>query len=288
MSKIGIVVLNYNDYKETREYIDKIKKFRSLNEIVIVDNKSTDASYEVLKRMEKNNITTLETDGNKGYSYGNNVGIKYLLDKVDYIIISNSDIDLEEKVIRKLKEDLDKNDDIALIGPVINQNGELIKGWKLPRAIDEIRLNLGDFDRQYDKKLIYDEKRYNNELTKVDVIHGCFFMIRSDVLKLIGNLDDSTFLYYEENILASKLKNANKRTYIDTSVEVIHKGSTTVNNLYSRIEKYKISKKSQKYFAKYYLHANVFEMFILRFIYHIRLIAAYIGYFFNKVFKKKK
>ena len=66
MSKIGIVVLNYNDYKETREYIDTIKKFRTINEIVVVDNNSTDASYEVLKRMEKGNITVLKAKENNG------------------------------------------------------------------------------------------------------------------------------------------------------------------------------------------------------------------------------
>ena len=288
MSKVGIVVLNYNDYRETREYVDKIKKFRVLNEIVLVDNKSTDASYEVLKRMEKSNITTLESDSNKGYAYGNNVGIKYLQDKVDYIIISNSDIELEEKVIKKLKEDLDNNEDIALIGPIIDQDGEKIKGWRLPKVSDEIRLNLSSFDRLYDKKLIYDEKRYGDDLTKVDVVHGCFFMVRSDALRLIGNLYDSTFLYYEEDILAVKLRNANKKSYIDNTVEVKHVGSTTVDSNYNRIAKYKMIKNSQKYYVKQYLHANVFEMFILRFIYRIRLIFAYIGDFFKKIFKKKK
>lgn len=288
MSKIGIVVLNYNDYKKTREFIIDIKKYKLLNEIVIVDNNSTDSSYENLKHMEKGNITVLKTDENKGYSYGNNIGVKYLKDKVDYIIISNSDISLSESVIRKLKNDLDNNSDISMIAPVIKQDGELIRGWRLPKVSDEIKLNLSGFVELFNNNLKYEDKRYNTELTKVDVLYGCFFMIRRDIFNLVGNFDDSVFLYYEENILGTKLKNINKKSFVDNEITVEHKGSVTINKIYNQIDKYKILKNSQKYFVKYYLHANIFEMIILRFTYHMRLIMAYVFKFFNMIFKKKK
>ena len=288
MSKIGIIILNYNDYKETREYINRIKSYRSLDEIVIVDNNSTDSSFNNLKRLEKKNITVLKTDKNKGYAYGNNIGIKYLKSKVDYIIISNPDIIIEESVIKKLKKDMDSNEDIAIVSPVINQHGEKLRGWRFPKIIDEIGLNLNYFHRFVEKKLKYDEKRYNVELTKVDVVSGCFFMIRMDVLNLVGNFDESTFLFYEENILASKLKNINKKTFVDNEVEIIHNESVTINKTMASINKYKALKTSQKYFVKYYLHANIFQMFILRFVYYISLMISYIIYFFNRIFKKKK
>lgn len=46
MSKVGIVILNYNDYQTTKDMIDNIKDYDSIDHIVIVDNKSTDNSYE--------------------------------------------------------------------------------------------------------------------------------------------------------------------------------------------------------------------------------------------------
>jgi GT2 family glycosyltransferase len=288
MSKIGIVILNYNDYEQTREYVSSIKRYRYLDEIVVVDNRSTDISFRKLKDIEKKNITVLRSDENKGYSSGNNIGIKYLEDRVDYIIISNSDITFEEKVVKKLKEDLDNNPDIAVVAPVINQNGEQLRGWKLPKISDEIKLNMSGFQELFNKRLKYDNKRYDTELTKVDVVYGCFFMIRRDVLNLVGNFDDGVFLYYEENILGTKLKNINRKSYIDNEVSVEHSGSATVDKNYDKIWKYKMLKESQKYFVKYYLHANVFQMFLLRFTYRIRLIIAYIARFFKNLFKKKK
>ncbi len=288
MSKIGIVILNYNDYEETRKYVNSIKRYRSLNEVIIVDNNSTDSSYEELKKLEKKNVVVLKNNENNGYASGNNVGIKYLKDRVDYIIISNPDIVLEEPVIRKLKEDMDDDPDISLIAPVINQNGVKLRGWKLPKIKDEIGLNINYFHRIIEQNLRYDDKKYNDKLTRVDVVSGCFFMIRRDVLNMVGNFDDTTFLFYEENILACKLKNINKKTYIDNEVEVKHNESKTINKTLASINKYKILKNSQKYFVKYYLHANIFEMLLLRIVYYISLEIAYIIYFFSNLFKKKK
>ena len=288
MSKIGIVILNYNDYEETINYVEKIKGFKSLNEIVIVDNNSTDTSFNKLKKIEKGNIRLLKANTNNGYAAGNNIGIKFLKDKVDYIIISNPDIIIEENVIKKLRADMDEDSDIAIVSPVIKQNGELLRGWRLPKIKDEIGLNLNYFHKYFEKKLKYDEKRYSDKLTRVDVVSGCFFMIRRDILNLVGNFDESTFLFYEENILATKLKRINKRSYIDNEVKITHNESVTINKTMASINKYKILKDSQKVYAKYYLHANAFEMFVLRFVYYISLIIAYIVYFFSKLFKKKK
>ena len=282
MSKIGIVIVNYNDFRKTWDYIDSIKDYKALSEIVVVDNASTDSSFKELKKMGKNNITVLKSDGNKGYSYGNNIGIKYLGDKVDYILISNPDIVVEERVIKKLREDLDNNPEIALVAPTVEQNGEILKGWRLPKVKDEVKLNLMKYYGCFEKTLRYDQKRYNEELTRVDAVLGCFYMIRRDVLNLVGNLDDSVFLFYEENILATKLRRIGRKSYIDNKTKIIHKGSITIDKHFTEIEKYKMLKDSQKYFVKYYLHANAFQMFALRFVYRVTLLMTYIVNFFKK------
>lgn len=228
MSKVGMVVLNYNDFKTTNNYINNIKDYKSLSEIVVVDNNSTDGSYEKLKKLENNKVKVIKTEFNKGYSYGNNAGIK-ALGNVDYVIISNPDIIVEDKVISKLKKDLEKTEDAAIVAPVIKQLGEYKRGWRLPNIEDEILSNINYYRRRVVRNLEYNEARFKNPLTRVDVVPGCFFMIRKDVLELVGNFDEATFLYYEENILATKLKNINKKSYIDSEVMVTHELSVSVN-----------------------------------------------------------
>lgn len=289
MSKIGMVILNYNDYETTSKYIDMIKNYKSINHIVIVDNNSTDGSYEKLSSINNNKIKVIKTDKNKGYAYGNNFGINYLNknNDVDYIIISNPDIIVEEKVIKKLQKDMDNNEDISIVCPVINQLDEKIRGWRLPTIKDEILLNINYIQRKVKKKLNYNEEKYSGHLTKVDVVPGCFFMIRKDIMKLIGNFDEATFLYYEENILGQKLKNIDKKTYVDNEVSVIHDLSVSVDKSFNSIKKYKILKQSQKYFVKNYLNANIFDMMLLGLTYYISLGVSYVICFFKNIRSKK-
>ncbi len=70
---VGIVILNYNDSETTVKLLDMIKEYKILESIVVVDNNSTDNSYEVLKKFENNKIKVIKSKINKGYGYGNNI-----------------------------------------------------------------------------------------------------------------------------------------------------------------------------------------------------------------------
>ena len=281
--KIGMVVINYNDYETTLNLIKQIQSFSSLNKIVIVDNCSTDNSYEILKKQENKKIKVIKTVNNNGYAYGNNLGIKYLENncKVDYVIISNPDILIKEDGFNKLISKLDNKIDV--IAPLIKQGNEIIRGWRLPTFTDELLSNINFIQRYAKKRTLYQNEEYKGSLTKVEVVSGCFFIIKSKTIKEVGYFDEKTFLYYEENILGKKLKNANKNSYIYNKVEVIHDLSVSINKSFKSLKKYKILKTSQRYYQKNYNNANVFGIFILYFTYVISLFISAIVIFFRKI-----
>ena len=275
--KTGIVILNYNDYNTTCEMIEQIKDYKCLNHILIVDNKSTDRSYSKLKKLEKKNIEVIKTDENKGYAYGNNFGIKYLEEhyRLDNIIISNPDVIVSEDTINKLIEDL-KDDNITLIAPVIEEKGTLSRGWKLPKFKEDLLSNITYFHKYSKKLLSYKDDHYDKKLSRVEAVHGCFFMIRLKDFKEVDFFDENTFLYYEENILGKKLKDNGMFTYVDNTVKVIHNLSVSVDKTYNSIKKYKILKNSQKYYEKNYNNLNIFGIILLRIFYYISLTISYI------------
>lgn len=283
MSKIGIVILNYNDSDTTINMINQIKDYNCLNKILIVDNSSTDNSYKILKKYEKNNIEIIKTKENSGYASGNNVGIKYLEKyKLDYIIISNPDIIVDEYCIKSLAKELDKDKSISLIAPVIKQLGSKIRGWKLPNYYNDLITITNTKQRFHASYGLYKDEYYNSKLSKVDVVSGCFLMIRSDILKSINYFDENTFLYYEENILGYKLKEKGYNSYIDNELSVTHNLSVSVDKSIKKIKKYKILVKSLLYYEKYYNHINIFGYILLKIAYFISLIIAYIINIFKK------
>ena len=283
--KTGIVILNYNDFETTKWMLEQIKDYKCLNHIIVVDNNSKDNSYEILKKLENKKIKVIKTDSNKGYAYGNNYGIKYLEENydVDNVIISNPDVIVEEKVIDKLILDLKENKDISIIAPVVEEKGQLSRGWKLPKFIDDLLSNINYFHKYFKKRLEYSDDYYKDELSKVEAVHCYFFMIKIKYFKNINNFDENTFLYYEENIIDKKLKDKNMNSYIDNTVKVIHNLSVSVDKSFNSIKKYKIIKTSQKYYQKHYNNLNIFDIILLRVFYYISLFISYIIVFLKNI-----
>ena len=287
--KTGIVILNYNDYETTYDMIEQIKNYKCLNHILIVDNKSTDRSYSKLKKLENKKIKVIKTDKNKGYAYGNNYGVRYIDEnyKVDNIIISNPDVIVSEDTINTLINDL-KDETITLIAPVVEEKGSISRGWKLPHFIEDLLSNMNYFHKYSKKLMSYKDDHYDKKLSRVEAVHGCFFMIKLKSFKEVNYFDENTFLYYEENILGKKLKDNNMYCYVDNSVKVIHNLSVSVDKTYNSINKYKILKNSQKYYEKNYNNLNIFGIILLRIFYYISLLVSYIIVFILNLKGSKK
>ena len=272
MNKIGFIIINFNDHKTTKKLINNIKNYKIIDEIVVVDNKSTDKSVLELKKID--NITLIANKENYGFAKAINIGCKYLINKYKdcYIFVSNSDIRIEEENDLKELVKTFKVKDIALVGPVIKEPDGVVRGWKLTSVNEDILMNIPLINRVYRNKLLnYKDSYYTTLLSYVDMVKGCFFLIDSKALEKINYLDENTFLYYEENILARKLKGKKLLSVVDTSVFVEHKHNATIGTNVSRLNKYKIYKASQFYYEKNYNNANKLTMSILKFFYNISL-----------------
>ena len=263
---IGMVIVNYNDYKTTKRLLDNVKNFKILKEIVVVDNKSTDDSLENLQKLKNKKITMIDSGENKGYSYALNVGCKYLIAKYKElnIVISNSDIIIDsENDIKDLNSYIRAKN--VIVGPTIIQENELNRGFKIPTPWQDIKQNIVFFGKKVlTKELNYPDNYYYKDISKVDTVSGCFFMIASKHLEEMGYFDENVFLYYEENIMGVKTKKLKKNIIVCNNVDVIHDHSVSIDKSLKRIKKYDILKTSQEYFEKTYNHANKLELFFLK------------------------
>lgn len=268
--KTAFLIVNYNDYKTTIQLLNNIKEFQSLDKIVVVDNNSTDNSFNEIKKYIKKNrkdkfIDIIKNFENKGYGSGINYGAKYLKKAIGdcYIVVSNADIIIySDEDISKLISTFDS--DTAVVAPIIKEHTGVSRGWKVPTPFQDSLLNIIHIHKYLRPKLLFYKNEYYSEKNiQVDAVSGCFFIINSKYLEQINYFDENIFLYYEENTLAQKLKKINKKTMINTQVEVFHNHSVTIDKNINKLKKYKILKKSQMYFQKKYNNANILEQILL-------------------------
>lgn len=277
---IGMVIVNYNDYETTKRLLDNVKDYKVLKEIVIVDNRSTDNSLEELRKLKNKKITVIDSGENKGYSYALNVGCKYLIDKYKSlnIVISNSDIIIESELdIKDLNSYISTKN--VIVGPTIIQGNDLNRGFKIPTPWQDIKQNIVFFGKRVlAKELSYPDNYYHKDISKVDTVSGCFFMISSKHLEDMGYFDENVFLYYEENIMGIKTKKLGKNIIVCNNVDVIHDHSVSIDKSLKRIKKYDILKTSQEYFEKKYNGANKIELFFLKVFRYLTRILLLIKY----------
>lgn len=283
--KLAIVIVNYNDYETTKVLLDNIKDYNCLDKIVIVDNNSTDDSYKKLQKLKTDKIIIIKNNESRSYAAGLNLGAKYLINELKdcNIIFSNSDIIVkDEKDLVTLSNDIDKFK-IGVVGPVIIEHEKENKGWPIPTPKQEILFNLPLISRYFKKKyLTYNNSHYEEDLSIVGAVSGCFFLVKSDLLKEINYFDENTFLYYEENILSKKVEKTSYQIAVDNKVKVIHNHSVTIDKAETKINKYKILKNSQKYFVKEYLKATPLELFFLNITNKLSLLILHIRYLIKK------
>lgn len=270
---IGLVIVNYNDSKNTIKLIKNVSSYKSIESIVVVDNNSSLSDINKIKELKVNNLTIIENDGNYGYAYALNIGAKYLMETLDnpLICLSNTDIHIpNEEVITSMSSKI--NQEIKCVMPKVKEGNNFKYGWRLTSASSDLKANIPLFNRIFRKDIINYPDEYFKANNEVDVIYGCFFMIEGKTLESINYFDDKTFLYYEEYILARKLRNINVKSIVDTSIYVEHLHNAVIGSNVSNKNKYKIYKKSQLYYEKKYNKANIFEIALFRLFYLINLI----------------
>ncbi len=249
--KCGMVILNYNDYKTTINLFENIKGINSIDIIVIVDNCSTNNSYERLKDLECEKCKVIKSRKNGGYAYGNNFGSKYLIEKfgVEYIIIANPDVIFEENYVKKALDILEFRNEISIASSVVlDANQNITKSfWKRPTYLVDL-LECSILFRILYNFFVKNKINFSEKENYVDVVLGSLFIIRVEDFKEVGYFDEGTFLFYEENILSKKLYEINKKSVIMTDISYIHDHSTTISKTLKSFQTRKIHLQSKKYY----------------------------------------
>lgn len=283
--KVAVIIVNYNDAEDTKKYVKTISEYKILDRIVVVDNLSTTAgTFDSLKKLENSKVKVISSDKNGGYDYGNNFGVKYLQsinEKYDYIIISNPDIEITENAIKHCLEVIEKDKTIGVIAPrMFDKENKPIRrsAWKMRTFALDVIHSTRLLEMIFYKILRngeYNSEDYKKEKLEVEAISGAFFIIRSNVLEEINLLDENVFLFYEEDILAKKLKEKGYKTISLNSEKFIHFESQTIGKTYSYFKKKKELYKSKIYYHKTYNKMNFIEhliFIILQFIRDIELL----------------
>ena len=269
IDKICFIILNYNSYDMTIQCYKNLKKLDDKIKIIIVDNNSSDDSSDNFLKLKEPSTKILLNKSNLGYAAGNNIGLRYIshnMPEIEVVFIINPDIIIDKiEYIYQLYNELLANNELATITSMTIYNGK----YYLPNTScwhfldkNQVILNSSLLGKIFKKNLYYSKLELNDKIAYVDVIQGCFFGIKMDVIKKINYLDERTFLYCEEQILGRKIYNAGMKSAVLIDTYIYHNHFEKDKELMDkkkRIFHMNCLKNSRKVLLNNYLNLNKFQ-----------------------------
>ena len=183
--KVFIIILNYNGKETIQNCLKSVFQMDYPNfEVIVVDNDSKDGSLEIARNLFSK-AHFIKNQTNIGFARGNNVAIRFALEKMaDYIFLINNDAAVEADALDKLVQAAEKEKNIGIFSPVI-WSGDKI--WFSGGEIKWTRMKT-DHQNKIPKK----------EISLCEYVTGCAMLIKKEVFKDTGLFDEDYFLYYED------------------------------------------------------------------------------------------
>jgi GT2 family glycosyltransferase len=227
---ISIIIVGYNTKEVIRNCLSSIYQNPSEqpSEIIVVDNNSLDGSQDAIERQFPEVILVRNSE-NVGFAGANNQGIK--ISKGKYILILNPDTVLFPEALDRMVAFMEKNPEVGAITPKIwlDERKTLQSCILHPFTIGNYIFAHSPIGRAFLHNWVL-KKLWKKDIEiwlaegplEVDCIAGTCIMVRREVLKTTGRLDDYFFMFFEDVDWCLRMKKTGWRLFLVPDAEIMH------------------------------------------------------------------
>jgi GT2 family glycosyltransferase len=254
--RLCIVIVNYRTPGLVLDAIDSLEGQleAGLDEIVVVDNDSGDASADQLERaIAARGLTrfcrVLRAGRNAGFAAGNNIGIRSV--DANYYMLLNSDTIVRKGAVRELLAQMQQHPFVGIAGPRLewpdgrpqascfrdhSPVSELLSAAKTG-ALDAL---LHDFELAMP---------ITDEPCEAEWLSFACVLIRREVFERVGLLDEGYFMYFEDSDFCRAARAAGFRVWYfpDARVVHLHGGSSAFSRVANAARKPKLPVRAPRY-----------------------------------------
>ena len=250
--RVDIIILNWNNAGDTLACLESVFRLDYPDfHVLVVDNPSTDDSVARIRERYPD-LDLLITGENLGYAGGNNAGIERVLTSdAAYVCVLNNDTVVEPAFLSALVGAMEQDRRIGLAGP-------LMYYFEPPRLIFSAGCAIdwrGGIVHHRGMGLSAQEAHtlHNNQMTDVDAIAGCGFLVSREAIDRAGLLDPAYFLNFEDIDWCVRMTNSGYRVAYVPEAVLYHKVSATIGPD-SPANTYYMTRNALHFFARYGPH----------------------------------
>ena len=268
--ELSVVIINWNTKAALESCLKSIYKNVPFcdYEIILIDNASQDGSAEMVKNKFPQVIVRKNTS-NYGFAKACNQGIA--LSKGQYVLLMNADILILENTFENLLHFAQARPNAHIFGcRILNPDRTLHQSCFMFPSVLNILICGMRLNRLFPQNRFFgraDMTWWNaRDERRVQVVKGCFMLIRRNLFSIIGVLDEDYFMYSEESDFCYRSQKAGYDVLFTPTAEVIHLGGESTKQSF------------------YTMKAQYYKSYLLFIKKHKSNISYLIAFFFTSLF----
>jgi GT2 family glycosyltransferase len=263
MKTTAVCIVNYNTRDLLRACLHSTLA-ENPNQIVVVDNASTDGSAAMVKA-EFPSVKLISLEKNIGYGAASNRAVESCY--ADHILLLNGDILMKPGTLRTLSRYLEAHKFAAVLGPrIYNTDGTLQTScFYFPTPL-QIFLYLSGFYRWIPRIPLLQKRSLQagsaSSARVVPWVLGAALAFRRLTFEAMGGFDESFFMYFEEVDLCQRLSKKGQQIHFAPEAEIIHVGGASTEQERARMNLQYFASLA-KYYRKHYPKLFLLELVLM-------------------------
>lgn len=226
--RLSVLVVSYNVAPLLRRCLASLTE---ADEIVVVDNASTDDSVEMVRR-EFPTVALIASPDNRGFSAGVNAAAGAATG--DLLLLLNPDTEVAPGVVTAMREALCRRPRATAIGfRQVDEHGVLQLSFGPPPSLflELVRMVVQRRLDADDRRLASLIDRLFSRPVRVPWVSGSALMVRRTAFESVGGFDETFFLYFEDIDFCLRLRREIGPVYYVPSPTVLHhRGRSAAGN----------------------------------------------------------
>jgi GT2 family glycosyltransferase len=276
---VSVIIVNWNTEEILRQCLRSVyAETHGISfEVIVIDNASSDNSVEMV-RGAFCDVKLIANKKNVGFAAANNQGIAIANGR--YVLLLNSDTIVLDRAIQKTIAYADGHPDTAVVGcRILNPDGSLQNSCFMFPSILNWFLFSTYLYKLFPRSQFFGREQMSwwgrEDAREVDVVTGCFMLVRSPAIDDVGVMDEGFFMYAEETDWCYRFKSRGWKNQFTPDGVIIHIGGASAAKLGAR--RARITNASFiRYMFKHWSRTRAFiGMYMILFFYAVRLLVLF-------------
>ena len=178
-------------------------------QVIVVDNGSTDGTVATVRRLVPQ-ARVLQRDHNGGFGRANNKAMEHVI--TPFALLLNPDCSLAPEALDILRQCMRRYPLAGVVAP---------QGWRADRRPQK------SFRAAFYEKQQRQSYRTADATCSVQWLNGCCLLVRTHAFREIGGFDEQFFLFYEDDDLCLRMRQAGYECLIEPAASALHTGGAS-------------------------------------------------------------